>query len=154
MFCVQIPKTGSTTFTNAIAYDLCKINNFNAIHINTTKNVNNLNLVDEAAFVRNVSTWKERKPAFYHGHLFYVDFTRFGYPNPIYINVVREPLERFVSYYYFLRYGDTYRVGLKRSRAGNNETFDECLQKNGKDCNLEKLWLQIPYFCGNHAFCK
>jgi len=48
---------------------------------------------------------------------------RFGHPNPIYINIVREPLDRFISYYYFLQYGDDYRVGLKRSRAGKNEVL-------------------------------
>lgn len=72
----------------------------------------------------------------------------------MYINLIREPLDRFLSYYYFLRYGDDYRVGLRRSKAGNKESFDTCFQKRSKDCDIEKLWLQIPYFCGNAHYCR
>ncbi|KAI6205065.1 Heparin sulfate O-sulfotransferase [Aphelenchoides besseyi] len=129
----RIPKTGSTTFTNALAYDLCRLNGFHALHINTTKNNFLINAVDQATFVRNVTQWTSVRPAFYHGHIAFVNFQKFGYPNPIYINIVREPIERFVSYYYFLQYGDDYRVGLNRSRAGRNE---------------------IPYFCGTESYCK
>ena len=71
-------------------------------------------------------------------------------------------MDRLVSYYYFIRYGDTFRPDTIRSAQGNNITFDECVASTyadlnaplkHKDCGPEKLWMQVPLFCGQNERC-
>ena len=37
---------------------------------------------------------------------------------------------------------------------GDLTTFDECVKSSlSKDCSISKMWMQIPYFCGQLAPC-
>lgn len=58
----------------------------------------------------------------------FLPLRRFSMPQkPLYINLIRRPLDRLVSYYYFLRNGDNYRPNLVRRKAGDkmvSESFD------------------------------
>ncbi|XP_070582155.1 heparan sulfate 2-O-sulfotransferase 1-like [Ptychodera flava] len=149
----RVPKTASTSFVG-VAYDLCSVNGFNVLHLNTTRNSHVMSLPDQTRFVQNVTNWNAKKPAFYHGHLAFLDFSRFGVTTkPLYINIIRKPLDRLVSYYYFVRYGDDFRPHLKRRRSGDSQNFDDCVAKDEQECLPEKLWLQVPFFCGHSQEC-
>lgn len=81
-------------------------------------------------------------------------FHRYGYKKPYYIQLLRKPLDRLVSYYYFLRYGDDYRPYLVRKKhMDSSTTFDECVERDGSDCQANLLWLQVPFLCGQSADC-
>ena len=154
----RIPKTGSTTFAN-VAYTLAARNHFSVVHVNITRNSHILSLRDQQIFCQNVTTWSERLPALFHGHFAFINFDRLGCSNyfqhfhPVYINIVRDPIDRLISYFYFLRHGDDFRPGLKRRKAGKNDTFDECVAAGSRDCEPRLLWKQIPFFCGQSADC-
>jgi len=150
----RIPKTASTTFMH-LPYELCEKNGFNVLLLNISRPQHFLTFADQAFFARNVTGWKEKLPAMYHGHFAYIDFENLGVatPRPVWINLVRRPLDRLVSYYYFLRYGDDFRVNKIRSRMGNKMTFDECVEKKLSDCDPKRMWVQIPWFCGYFKKC-
>nr|CAG4638535.1 EOG090X088H [Cyclestheria hislopi] len=148
----RVPKTGSTSFVG-LAYDLCSKNKFNVLHVNISKNSHILSLSDQFRFTSNVTEWVTKKPSFYHGHMAYLDFSKFGFNSPLYINIIRKPLDRMVSYYYFLRFGDDFRPHLVRKKQGDKKTFDECVKEGRPECDPNNLWLQVPFFCGQHADC-
>ena len=107
-----------------------------------------MTLSDRQYFAKNISTWQEMFPAIYHGHFAYVDMQNLavntGDVKMVNINIVRNPFERMISYYYFLRYGDDFRKNKVRSRMSDkNTTFDECVKKGLPDCQLKKLWYQV-----------
>lgn len=101
----------------------------------------------------------------YDRHLYYIDFAKEGARRqPIYINVVREPAERFISSFYYVRSKERLaRVsarGLLKSNPSSywkNSTVEQCLLKGEPECsftNGSKQETVITYFCGHHEVCK
>jgi dermatan/chondrotin sulfate uronyl 2-O-sulfotransferase UST len=43
------------------------------------------------------------QPLAYAKHFAYINFSRFDQPTPIYVNLVRDPVERVISWFYYIR---------------------------------------------------
>lgn len=150
----RVGKCGSRTVIQLMV-SLAEQNNFNVIGSTKYQSLH-INLREQVRFVDFIDHLQV--PFVYHHHLHYVDFNRFGSLQPIYINLIRDPLARLVSSYYFRRFGD-YREGrrtwsFKGTDEAKNQTFDECVLNNMTECvNPARIFYIVPFFCGQEAFC-
>jgi len=147
----RVPKTGSTSLMN-IAYELFSVNRIRIVQVRLTGHKHSLSSLDLITLSKNITEWNDR-PLLLHGHFSYFNPRKLGIQfYPIYINIIRRPLDRLVSYYYFLRYGDDV-LDKVRSKSGDTTSFDECVKYSQPDCDHKKLWMQVPFFCGSSIHC-
>ncbi|ELT95052.1 hypothetical protein CAPTEDRAFT_225063 [Capitella teleta] len=93
------------------------------------------------------------KAVFYDKHVHYINFTRLHLPQPAYINLIRDPVDRMISWYYFIRFEKGHIRSMTDSER--NMSFDDCVRSSHPDCvhpfNYSVL---VPYFCGLDEFCR
>ncbi|XP_078602251.1 uronyl 2-sulfotransferase-like [Branchiostoma floridae x Branchiostoma japonicum] len=99
-------------------------------------------------------------PSIYDKHIFFVDFQQFGLAQPVYINLVRDPVEQRISDYYYMRFGrhgenQTAQQRQRRTEKERAQTFDECVFNNLWECNASgaKRFLMTQFFCGQDSIC-
>ncbi|XP_067647742.1 heparan sulfate 2-O-sulfotransferase pipe isoform X6 [Eurosta solidaginis] len=101
-------------------------------------------------------------------HRNFINFTQLDLPKPIYINLVRHPIEKVQSAYYYTRHPFIYNNGLLRNPnkqtrppAYFNLSFNDCVRA-GKipDCIFDPYvqfngdWRRFSmHFCGNRKVC-
>ena len=101
----------------------------------------------------------------YCGHLHFIDFQNYNYSfKHVYINIIRDPIERLASFYYYRRDGRFYVQQAFRplfSSLSNdsvserkNMSFDDCVMKQDIECHDWRFVFQIiPFFCGQDPMC-
>ncbi|XP_011183213.1 heparan sulfate 2-O-sulfotransferase pipe isoform X1 [Zeugodacus cucurbitae] len=112
------------------------------------------------------------KPHAYSQHLAYINFTRFHLPKPIYINLVRHPIERIISWHYYVR-AEWYYKDMKAKLGDKapprpsdefmNMDLDTCVKTKDKYCQFNQDEItnqsgdhrrQTLFFCGqNRKLC-
>ncbi|XP_072051962.1 uronyl 2-sulfotransferase-like [Amphiura filiformis] len=147
----RVGKCGSRSVIFLLRH-LAIINNFNMI----SSAIYNQTRIDEAwqeRLVHSIELFKT--PFIFEKHLHYVNFPKYGSKLPVYINIIRDPLARLVSFYYYTRFGD---VGHNVSYTGTAEkryqTFDDCVLQQNKTCTGINAFKIVPFFCGQHKDCK
>jgi len=166
----KLPKSGSTTMKYIIS-TLQKANDFHMDYQSPCINKATCatdpadGIGAESTLANHVRAEREQHPGKFIllKHQYWLNFTEHGMEQPTYINVVRDPVTRFASMYYFNRYGfksmgSADRQGVVRhSWKGTEEdikrTLDMCIEQQGEECT-EPLQVLVRYFCGTAQECN
>ncbi|XP_071818865.1 uronyl 2-sulfotransferase-like isoform X1 [Apostichopus japonicus] len=98
-----------------------------------------------------------------HGHVYYVDFNGDERlqpeRRPVYFNIIRDPIDRLVSQYYFARNGDRKFSNMQKLHnifqgLLTNETINDCVFRSRPECVSQTARAHIlRYFCGYDPWC-
>ncbi|XP_008395974.1 uronyl 2-sulfotransferase a isoform X1 [Poecilia reticulata] len=113
---------------------------------------------EQVDLVKNIS--KIPQPFLYTRHVHFMNFTRFRIEQPVYINIIRDPISRFLSNYFFRRFGDwrgEQNHLIRTPGMKDDERYldiNVCILENYPECSNPRVFYIIPYFCGQHPKCR
>lgn len=155
LFYNRVPKCGSTTLYTLIR-KLSSMHRYS--HFNSK--VYDRKIVDEDEQRRIVQLVKSTPaPCSFDRHVFFINFTKFGERPPVYINIIREPVERIISSYFYRRMvARQNKTKVKPSDYWLNKKFEHCVITPDPECTFLEghnySVLQLPYFCGQEPACQ
>ena len=149
-----------------VAFDVVRSNDFNASHFHPDRSTSRAIATNMTAQARGHSTLFER-------HIHYIDFQAMGFPNPVYMNLMRDPAALHTSSFYFFRDcicnqqpGHGYAVGDEWCRAEWYRKSPELCSLNINQCfdDYDKCQRTMPelalggtvgidFLCGMHEDC-
>lgn len=177
LFYNRVPKCGSTTMLSLI--QRMKARHWggkNEFNVENNIKPNQLHYIKEEAdqceFTNELTERVNHGSSnlIYIRHLHFVDFGKFGQASPLYINVIRDPVEHFISNYYFMRNG--FEINNRKNLTDEEierrkqwdhhellttqerrENLTECIRQQRGQCKSGYSDM-IPYFCGNEDYCR
>lgn len=126
-----------------------------------------MDFTEQEELVHIISNMME--PIAYTMHFNFINFREFALPQPIYINMVRDPIERVISWFYYRRTpwhaAQMYRLTDKfRPPVWYKKDFEECVLKHDAECQfipgtgfqneLIDPKQQMLFFCGHQKECE
>jgi hypothetical protein len=92
------------------------------------------------------------KKFFFH-HVFFLNFTKYGYPMPIYINMMRDSVSRYTSQFYF------WKTLADIGPITTNTTIEECIHAASQEIHplpvgCPPFNYQTSYLCGHEPMCS
>lgn len=111
---------------------------------------------ERAEFVANFTALPDNTIFIKHFH--YIDFEKYGAEQPAYINVIRDPIERYISRWYFSHNGFSGEHGIERdSDLQSNMTIERCHSLDTKErvkYNCVHPTGYLDFFCGQEDYCE
>lgn len=171
----RVPKTASLAL-NLMIEKLKVFNNFTAFRSldGMPSNTGNSEyLIERNAFRRQLLIEailnETSRPMIYARHQHFLNFSEFqsNVQQPIYISFVRHPLDRVISWYYYLR-SPLYQIDKQSGLLKDDlmpmslmkEPIEDCIEKSRPACRFIKgmpnhdFINQIGFFCGQSPECE
>lgn len=162
----RLEKVGSQSMTRLMGY-LGRLHGFAPYRNEIPASKANLETFEEeAAFIEDLMQLEE--PGAYVEHMNWINFTAHDMPKPIYINLVRHPIQRVISAYYYRRHPVIYANSLlrnpnkpKENKEFFDRSFNDCVrQRIPPDCVFDPHiqynndWRRFALkLCGNQKVC-
>ncbi|XP_042884071.1 uncharacterized protein LOC122260735 [Penaeus japonicus] len=155
-----VPKCGSAT-TARLFKTLSLQNRFTAM-VPQIRIQPRLAEQQREVLLKNLMTHALKVPVAYVRHIFYMDNVKLGFPQVSWVAIVRDPVERLISQFYYIRIESRYDAvklleGRKPPPEFFNMTLDECVPAKDTKCWYRKgthQMLQLSFFCGQETFCQ
>lgn len=165
LFFNRVPKVGSQTIMELLK--ALSLKNKFAYHKDRTQKVETIKLTyNEEKWLANLVNFFE-PPSVYIKHVCFVNFTQFeNVDMPIYVNLVRDPVERVISWYYYVR-APWYFVERKRAFPELplpnpnwlRKDYETCVKRGDKECTYndgderDDFGQLTEFFCGQEDEC-
>lgn len=148
----RVPKCGSITFTR-LFYELGGRNNFAVASPYEPGETPWLTEKQQRDTIDAING--QEMPSVYIRHQYFIDFHSFGEKSPLYMNVIRDPISRFSSFYHFIRFGNKEGDGadVPMDDTKKFRTLESCILENVMECR-RPVWQLVPYLCGQEPFCR
>ena len=139
MFYTRVPKTGGTTA-------MWVFGNFSRttqqFHYYRSGNFKSMNYAKHECkrIAKNLYLLQQvtPNPVLFDKHQFFIDFNKFDLPMPMFVSIVRDPVEQFHSLYYFRRF--TYKLARDRDL---HISMDDCILQHMPECMHHHHTLQV-----------
>ncbi|XP_065897840.1 heparan sulfate 2-O-sulfotransferase 1-like [Dysidea avara] len=93
----------------------------------------------------------EGKRVAYAQHFYYTDYTPHLTLNYSYVTLVRDPIDRLISSYYYYHYSTKKYIQKMLPSERRNETLLDCIRYSHEGCTHNLL---TKYFCGHSELCS
>ncbi|KAK7907788.1 hypothetical protein WMY93_016400 [Mugilogobius chulae] len=138
----RVGKCGSRTVVMLLKL-LAEKHHFNLVS-SEIHNKTRLSKHEQVALMKNITSIPE--PFLYTRHVHFLNFTSFKIEQPVYFNIIRDPINRFLSNYFFRRFGDFRGEQFHLLRTPNMKDEERYLELEDVLLLLERLLPQ--YFSG------
>ncbi|XP_046621797.1 heparan sulfate 2-O-sulfotransferase pipe-like isoform X1 [Neodiprion virginianus] len=167
IFFNRVPKVGSETFAELLR----RLSTSNEFHFNRDLPQKYefvfLAKQDEFELAKSIANIPE--PSVFIKHVCFTNFTEFNLPEPIYMNLVRDPVERIISWYYYIR-APWYLLARRQmfpdlplpDPQWLKKDFESCVLEGDMECQyiqgdiangISDHRRQTLFFCGHQQEC-